>query len=58
MILLLRIPEYQGFDMEQQEGDAQSVYILTDGSKCICGHKELYSQYYPKCGEQLIQEAT
>lgn len=40
-------------DDGKDEGDAQSVYILQDGSTCICGRKELTLQYCPHCGGKL-----
>ena len=44
-----------GWDYDDKdEGDAQSVYILSDGSKCICGRTELWMQYCPDCGRKLI----
>lgn len=56
ILFRLREREYPGWDQEEQEGDAQSVYILSDGSKCICGRTELWMQYCPECGRKLIGE--
>ena len=39
---------------EDDEGDAQNVYIIADGDKCICGRTELWMQYCPDCGRKLI----
>lgn len=54
-VILFRIRQRDGgfWEGEKDEGDAQSVYILQDGSTCICGRKELALQYCPHCGEKL-----
>lgn len=54
ILFRLRGREYSGWDHEEPEGDAQNVYILSDGSKCICGRTELWMQYCPDCGRKLI----
>lgn len=55
ILFRLREREGDGWDMEDQsDGDAQQVYILSDGSKCICGRTELWMQYCPDCGRKLI----
>ena len=56
MLILWRTSSdsYTGWDMGQaDEGDSQSIYVLQDGSTCICGKTELYQQYCPHCGEKL-----
>lgn len=54
-VILFRIRQRDGgyFESEPDEGDAQNVYILQDGSSCICGRKEIALQYCPHCGEKL-----
>ena len=40
----------------EPEGDEQSVWIVDDGSSCpICG-QEIYLQYCPQCGENLLRK--
>ena len=55
-VILFRLRERDSgyWDDGKDEGDAQSVYILGDGSKCICGRTELWMQYCPDCGRKLI----
>ncbi len=50
-----RTDTYQGVEYEQT-GDAQAVWMLSDGSKCFCG-RELYMQYCPECGHKLTEDA-
>ena len=53
-VILFRLRERDSgyWDEGKDEGDAQSVYILSDGSKCICG-REIFMQYCPECGAKL-----
>ena len=55
ILFRMREREYPGWDHEEPEGDAQDIYILSDGSKCICGRTELWMQYCPDCGRKLIE---
>lgn len=60
-VILFRMRQREDFGIfgpAEDEGDAQNVYILGDGSKCICGRAELWMQYCPECGKKLIREGA